>query len=173
MLASQGASYVFYSLYMVEQGFSKTTVGILWSVGVVAEIAIFMYLPRITARFSMHQLWALSFGLTVLRYLIVGWFPQVLAAQVFAQALHMFTFGTFHATAVAVVHARFKGRLQARGQALYTSIAFGLGGAIGGVISGWTWSAWGPAWTFTLSSGLAAAGLLLLWLRPGMLTRPD
>lgn len=173
MLASQGASYVFYSLFMVEQGFSKTTVGLLWSVGVVAEILVFLFLPRIFSRVSLYQLWMLSFGLTVIRYLIVAWLPHLLAAQVLAQALHMFTFGTFHATAMAVVHARFRGRLQARGQALYSSLAFGLGGALGGLVSGWTWSVWGAAWTFTLSSAMAGAGLLLLVLRPGMLVRPE
>jgi PPP family 3-phenylpropionic acid transporter len=171
MIASQGAAFVFYSIYMVEQGFSKTTVGLLWSVGVVAEVVIFMFLPRVLARFDYRTLWVLSFSLTVLRYLIVGWFPSVLAMQVLAQALHMFSFGTYHATALAILHSTFKGKLQTRGQALYTSISFGAGGAVGGMISGWTWTAWGPAWTFTVSSGLALAGLLLILMRPGVLRR--
>lgn len=171
MIASQGASFVFYSIYMVEQGFSKATVGVLWSVGVVAEIIIFLFLPRIFARFSLYQLWLLSFGLTVVRFLIVAWMPSVLALQVFAQALHMFSFGTYHATALAVLHANFKGRLKARGQALYTSLSFGLGGAVGGMLSGWTWQAWGAGWTFTVSSALALAGLALILLRPDVLNR--
>jgi MFS transporter, PPP family, 3-phenylpropionic acid transporter len=171
MIASQGAAFVFYSIYMVEQGYSKTTVGLLWSVGVVAEVLIFMFLPRVFARFDFRTLWVISFSLTVVRYLIVGWFPSVLALQVLAQALHMFSFGTYHATALAVLHSTFKGKLQTRGQALYTSISFGAGGALGGMISGWTWTAWGPAWTFTISSALALAGLLLVLLRPDVLRR--
>jgi MFS transporter, PPP family, 3-phenylpropionic acid transporter len=166
MLASQGASYVFYSIYMVEQGYSKTIVGVLWSIGVIAEITIFLYLPRVFARFTHYQLWVLSFAVTVLRYLVVGWFPQLLGLQVLAQVMHMFTFGTFHATALAVLHANFTGRLQTRGQGLYTSLSFGLGGAIGGLISGYTWTHWGAAWTFTLSSGMALAGLLLVLAKP-------
>jgi PPP family 3-phenylpropionic acid transporter len=169
MMASQGASYVFYSIYMVEQGFSKTTVGVLWSVGVIAEIVIFFYLPLIFQRFSHYQLWILSFGVTVVRYLIVGWFPQAFALQVLAQAMHMFSFGTYHATALAVLHSTFTGRLQARGQALYTSLSFGLGGAVGGLISGYTWTHWGAAWTFTLSSAMALAGLALIMTRPNIL----
>lgn len=171
MIASQGASYVFYSIHMVDQGFSKATVGMLWSVGVLAEILIFFYLPRIFARFSLFQLWLLSFGLTVVRYLIVAWMPSVLAMQVFAQALHMFSFGTYHAAALAVLHSNFRGRLKARGQALYTSLSFGLGGAVGGILSGWTWQAWGPGWTFTFSSAMALAGLALILLRPDVLDR--
>lgn len=166
MIASQGASYVFYSIYMVEQGFSKTVVGMLWSVGVIAEILIFLYLPKVFARFTYYQLWVISFSVTVVRYLIVAWFPQLLALQILAQAMHMCTFGTFHATALAVLHSTFKGRMQGRGQGLYTSLSFGLGGAVGGLISGYTWTHWGPAWTFTLSSAMALAGLLLVILRP-------
>ena len=130
-----------------------------------------MFLPRIFARFTLLQLWLVSFAMTVLRFLVVAWFPSVLALQVFAQCLHMFSFGTFHATALAVLHGNFKGKLQARGQALYTSLSFGLGGAVGGLLSGWTWQAWGPAWTFTLSSALALVGLLLILVRPDMLKR--
>ena len=166
MLASQGASYVFYSIYMVEQGFSKTVVGMLWAIGVIAEILIFLNLPKVFARFSYYQLWVISFAVTVVRYLVVAWFPQVLALQILAQAMHMFTFGTFHATALAVLHHTFKGRLQARGQGLYTSLSFGLGGAAGGLVSGYTWTHWGAAWTFTLSSALALTGLVLVLLRP-------
>ena len=169
MLASQGASYVFYSIYMVEQGFSKAVVGLLWSVGVIAEILVFMQLPRLLARFSHYHLWVLSFALTALRYLVVAWFPEVLALQFFAQALHMFTFGTFHATALAVLHRAFPGRLRTRGQGLYTSVSFGLGGAAGGLASGWTWTHWGPQWTFTVSAALALAGLLVVLARPGAL----
>lgn len=171
MMASQGAAYVFYSIHMVEQGFAKSTVGVLWSLGVVAEIVIFLFLPRIFARYSLYTLWLVSFGMTVLRFLIVAWFPSVLALQVFAQCLHMFSFGTYHATALAVLHHNFRGKLQARGQALYTSLSFGLGGAVGGMASGWTWQSWGPGWTFTLSSVLALAGLVLILVKPEMLAR--
>jgi MFS transporter, PPP family, 3-phenylpropionic acid transporter len=80
-----------------------------------------------------------------------------------AQALHAATFGSFHAAAIGVIHQLFRGRHQARGQALYGSFAFGLGGALGGFASGYAWAGLGPAWTFTLSSVAALAGLLILW----------
>jgi PPP family 3-phenylpropionic acid transporter len=166
MMLSQGASYVFYSIYMVEQGYSKTIVGILWSVGVIAEIVVFLFLPRIFARFSHYQLWMLSFGMTVVRYVLVAWFPEMLALQILAQAMHMFSFGTYHATALAMLHTIFKGKLQARGQALYTSVSFGLGGAAGSLLSGFTWAQWGAAWTFMFSALAALLGLWLVAARP-------
>ena len=161
MMASQSAIFVFYSIYMVDSGHSKSTVGMLWSIGVVAEIAIFLSLPRLNARFSTFQLFSFSFAMTVLRYLLVGWFPASLALQVLAQSMHAFTFGTWHAAAMAMLHQLFPGKFGMRGQALYTSFSFGAGGAMGGVGAGLAWGSIGPAWTFTLMSLFAAMGWVI------------
>jgi len=61
-----------------------------------------------------------------------------------------------------VVHKFFRGRHQARGQAIYGSLAYGVGGAIGGLASGYAWAGLGPALTFTLASACALAGMLLI-----------
>jgi hypothetical protein len=42
MTAAHGALYVFYSIHLVNQGYGKTLVGLLWTLGVVAEIFIFL-----------------------------------------------------------------------------------------------------------------------------------
>jgi PPP family 3-phenylpropionic acid transporter len=82
----------------------------------------------------------------------------------FAQVLHAATFGAFHAASIGYVHKLFRGRLQSRGQAIYGSISFGVGGAIGALASGYAWDLWGPALTFTLAAASALAGMLiLLW----------
>ena len=161
MMASQSAIFVFYSIYMVENGHSKSTVGILWSIGVVAEIAIFLSLPRLNARYAPSALFSFSFAVTAFRYLLVGWFPASLALQVIAQSLHAFTFGTWHAAAMAMLHQLFPAQFGTRGQALYTSFSFGLGGALGGIAAGLAWGAIGPAWMFTAMSVLAVLGWLI------------
>ncbi len=161
MMASQSAVFIFYSLYMAESGHSKSLIGVLWSVGVLAEITIFVLLPRINARFTPYQLFAFSYAMTAVRFLLVGWLPQSFAVQVLAQSLHAFTFGTWHAAAMAMLHQLFPGQFGTRGQALYTSFSFGVGGALGGVAAGFAWGAVGPAWTYSLMSLLAAAGLVI------------
>ncbi len=83
-------------------------------------------------------------------------------ALLFAQVLHAASFGSFHAAAIGVVHRFFPGRHQARGQAIYGSLAFGVGGAIGGFASGYSWEGLGPELTFSLASACALAGLLLI-----------
>lgn len=158
MMASQAAIFIFYSIYMVDSGHSKSTVGILWSTGVVAEIMIFLIVPKLNARFSPQALFSFSFAVTALRYLLIGWFPSSLALQLIAQSFHAFTFGTWHAAAMGMLHRFFPAQFGTRGQALYTSFSFGIGGALGGVMAGIAWSAVGPAWMFTLMSGVVIIG---------------
>ena len=138
----------------------------LWAIGVIAEILIFLNLPKVFARFSYLQLWVISFAVTVVRYLIVAWFPQVLALQILAQAMHMFTFGTFmrpHSrccTTPSKVACKRAGRdctpvCRSAWEARRAALSAAIPGRIGE-----------PAWTFTLSSALALAGLVLVLLRP-------
>jgi PPP family 3-phenylpropionic acid transporter len=160
MAVTHGAYYTFYSIYLVDHGYDKSTVGWLWALGVLCEIGIFLVVPRLFARVSPRQLILASFALAVLRFLMIAWGVGSPWLVWGAQTLHAFTFGTYHAAAVALVHQHFRGRHQARGQALYTSLSYGVGGTVGGLASGLTWDVPGPAWTFTLSAASAA----LAWL---------
>jgi len=162
MSAAHGALYVFYSLHLVAHGYSKSLVGWMWTLGVVAEILVFMGMPRILRAFSLRGILVFSFLATVLRFALIGWGADWLAVLLFAQLLHGATFGAYHAAAVAAVNDWFGGRHQARGQALYGSISFGAGGMIGGLISGYTWEWIGSAWTYSLASLFALVGLFVL-----------
>ena len=42
MLCSHGPYYTFYTIYLEEQGYSSYMIGILWAVGVLAEVIIFL-----------------------------------------------------------------------------------------------------------------------------------
>jgi PPP family 3-phenylpropionic acid transporter len=77
--------------------------------------------------------------------------------------LHAATFGSYHAAAIGVVHRLFRGRHQARGQAIYGSLSFGVGGVLGALASGYSWEHLGPALSYTWAAGCALAGLALLW----------
>ena len=160
MAVTHGPYYTFYSIYLVDYGYDKSTIGWLWAFGVICEIGIFLVVPRIFARVTPRELILASFAAAVLRFLMIAWGVESNWIVWSAQALHAFTFGTYHAAAVALIHHHFRGRHQARGQALYTSLSYGVGGTLGGLGSGLTWEAPGPAWTFTL----AAASAALAWL---------
>ena len=169
MSAAHGALYVFYSLHLVEHGYSKTLVGWMWTLGVIAEIAVFMGMPQLLRAFSLRGILVFSFAAAILRFLLIGWAADSLALLLFAQVLHGATFGAYHAAAVVAVNEWFGSQHQARGQALYGSISFGAGGMIGGVLSGYTWDWIGSAWTYSLGAVFALIGLLVLiggWREP-------
>lgn len=168
MQASHGPYYTFYSIYLNEHGYSKTVIGFLWALGVFCEIGIFMWMHRLQKFISLKAVMLLSFSLATVRWLLIGWFPDSLSILIAAQVLHAVTFGAYHATAVEIVHGFFVGRHQTRGQAIYGSISFGLGGALGSFYAGLTWNQWGPSSVYTIAAVLAAIALICtaIWIKP-------
>jgi PPP family 3-phenylpropionic acid transporter len=169
MSAAHAAMYIFLSIFLVDHGYSKTVVGWLWSLGVMVEIGVFLFMPRLLAAFSPRAILSFSMACAVLRFLMIGWGVAWPVVIVLAQTLHGATFGANHAAAMSAIGSLFKGRHHARGQALYASVSFGAGGMVGGLISGWSWDALGGPLTYTLSSVFALVGLVILrWVRtPG------
>src|SRR5574343_238711 len=164
MSAAHGAFYIFYSIHLDANGYSKTEVGLLWSLGVVAEIVLFMLMARLSARYSLRTILLACFAAAVVRFLMMGWGVESAAIMIFTQLLHGLTFGAYHASAIAAVNQWFPGKAQGRGQALYSSLSFGAGGLLGALVAGNTWADWGAGWAYTLSSGFALAGGLLIWI---------
>lgn len=162
MSCAHGALYVFYSIYLDEHGYSKSLIGVLWTLGVLAEIAVFLWMPLLMRRFTLRTLLLAALAAAVLRFSVIGFMAGSLAWLVVAQLLHGLTFGAFHASSVAALNQWFDARLQARAQALYGSASFGAGGMVGGLASGWMWVPLGGGWAFALSSVFALAGWLLL-----------
>ena len=162
MTAAHGTWYVFFSIHLANAGYSKTMIGALWTVGVLAEIVLFLRLPQLLARFSLRALLLASFGCAMVRFIAIGWGVESLAVVVAAQLLHAFTFGAFHSASVAAVHRLFPGPVQARGQALFSSLCYGVGGMTGSLVAGITWQSLGPALSFGVGSLFALLGAALV-----------
>jgi PPP family 3-phenylpropionic acid transporter len=169
MNLAHGPLYAFYSIYLDAAGYSKTAIGALWSLGVLAEIAVFLAAPWWMKRFGARQVLVACFALAVVRFALIGWGVGSPTLLVVAQLAHAATFGACHMASVALMNRWFAGARQVRGQALYMSVAFGVGGFLGAAASGVAWDTIGPAWTFTAASAAAGAGLLLLVLRAKLL----
>ncbi len=176
--AGHGTYYAFYSIYMEEWGYSKTLIGQLWALGVIAEVLVFLFMHRLLQRFGARRVLLASLLLAALRWLVIGNFADSLLLLGLAQLLHAASFGTFHAAAIHLVHHYFTGRHRGRGQALYSSLSFGAGGAVGSLYSGFLWAKAGPGITFGLSAllSLLAFTVALRWvvdeLDPGGRSQP-
>ena len=162
MVFAHGVYYTFYSIYLVEQGYDKGFVGWLWAIGVICEIGVFFLMPWLMQRFSLKLILVFSFACAILRFLLIGWGVEWVALILFAQVLHAVTYGAHHVAAMMVVHHFFKGKHQAKGQTVYTSVAYGMGGTLGAVLSGYTWEGLGAEITFTISAVSALLGMMLV-----------
>ncbi len=163
---AHGPLYNFYSIHLTDHGYGKTAVGVLWSIGVVAEILLFLVMPRLLKRWHASQIFAASFAFGTLRFVLIGWGADQVWLMVLAQLMHAATFGAYHAAALGMVNTWFPDSMRSRGQALYMSLSFGAGGMIGGIGSGFLWQSVGPGWTLTGSSLVCLLGLVLA-LRSG------
>ena len=161
MCVAHGPLYTFFSIYLADHGYSKAAIGGFWALGVVAEIAVFLGMPRLARRWDLRTILAFSFACAVVRFLMIGWAVDSWPVLALAQLLHAATFGSYHAAALGLVNEHFRDNRRARGQALYMSVSFGAGGMLGGIASGFSWDGIGPALTFSLASVCAAAGLVL------------
>jgi PPP family 3-phenylpropionic acid transporter len=161
MQASHGAYYAFFSIYAADLGYGRSAVGLLWSIGVLAEIGVFLGMPRWLPNFGAVRLFQVSLLLATLRWLLIAFVADHPVMLIFAQLLHAATFGLFHASAIELVHRHFPAALRGRGQALYSSLSFGAGGALGSLAAGYLWKAWPGHWIFALSAFIAGLGFLL------------
>lgn len=167
MQASHGPYYTFYSLYLEAHGYSRGAVGLLWALGVGAEVALYLVLHRIFHRYALELLLVVALAVTTLRWILIGNFVDNVPVVLFAQLLHAASFGLYHAVAIQLIHRYFVGRSQGRGQALYSSLGFGAGGALGSLYSGYMWESAGPTATFLTAAACSATATIiavrLLW----------
>ena len=163
MQMSHGPYYAFFSIYLQDYHYSKSDIGLLWSIGVIAEVLLFLFMHRLLRRWLPAAILRVSLVLAALRWLLIGWFPDEVPVLILAQLLHAASFGSFHASAIHMVHEYFRGRHQGRGQALYASLSFGAGGAVGTFASGIIWEQWGASLAYTMASATALLGAWVVW----------
>ena len=168
MQASHAPFYTFFTIYLESYNYSNAHIGWLWSVGVVLEIIIFLFAYRLLRQYRLISLLIVTLWAAVLRWLLLAAFPDNVALTWVAQSLHAITFGLNHIVMMQLIDQFFQGRYQVRGQALYVSVSFGLGGALGSAVSGYIWSGFGSNALFYACAAfmLVAAVLASLFLRP-------
>ena len=159
--ASHAPFYTFFSIYLESYGYSKTLIGGLWAFGVICEILMFLLIHRLHRSWNPGSILAICFLTAALRWVLVATFPEHLWIIVLTQAMHAITFGAYHATAVLLIHRLFVGEVQHRGQGLYSSLSFGVGGSIGALYSGYLWDSAGPQVTFYIAALLAMFALVV------------
>ena len=167
--AAHGPYYVFFSIYLKQLGYSSSMIGMFWSLGAGAEIIVFILMRRLLKFVSLRRILLVSALLSVLRWLMIAWYADNLWVLLGAQVLHAATFGSAHVTAIHLVQNYFGQHHQGKGQALYSSFSFGLGGMLGGLYSGYAWDAFGGQWVYSIAAVLSALAYIIavIWVGKG------
>ncbi len=159
MIFAHASFYVFYSLYLDQMGYSKGEIGLFWMLGVLAEVIFFYYQSHFFGRFSTKNILLAAYLIAILRFVLMAYWPNLIAL-IIAQLMHAATFGANHSASIKMLQTWFSGPLQARGQALHTTVSYGIGGTVGGLCAGWVWEHWAPEHVF----GVAALSSLIGYL---------
>lgn len=156
--ASHALLYAFASMHWQARGWSLTTIGFLWAVGVAAEIALFRFGTRLMARFGPHRLIALGGAMAVVRFGAMAWDPP-LGLLIPLQLLHAFTFGATYLGMVELA-ARSAGEHRAASAQSLAAWTVNIFMSAASVTAGALWVRMGPE-AFWVSAGLGALGAVL------------
>lgn len=168
---SHGSYYTFFSIHLEQQGYSRLVVGLLWALGVIAEVVLFLIMHRLLQRFSLRGIALTALALTTLRWCLIAGWSDVLGLLIVAQLMHAASYGAMHAMSIQFIHLHFGPTHQARGQALYGGLSFGAGGAIGAWLSGVLVDWHGTSAAFWGSAVAIGLGLVVAYL--GLRPRPE
>ncbi|MGI9294841.1 MAG: MFS transporter, partial [Pseudomonadales bacterium] len=158
--------YTFFSLHLEKLGYDTAMIGMLWSLGVAAEVLLFMRVSDLFLRFSLRRILLASLAITALRWFLIAKFSDHLLILLLAQLMHAASFGSFHAVAIEYVRRFFRSGNHGRGQAFYSSVSFGAGGATGALMAGFFLSI-SPAASFIAAAVAAIVAILIVayWIK--------
>lgn len=156
--------YTFGTLHWRSEGISNATIGVLWAIGVAAEIVLFFYSGAVMKRLGAVTLLNIGGAAAVLRWLVMAFDPP-LVVLLPLQLLHGATYGAAHLGAIHFIARAVPEGQAGTAQALYATITAGIGMGGAMLLSGQVYDAWGGR-TYLLMAAMSAAALLAgLWLR--------
>lgn len=157
--ATHAAVYAFSSLHWRSIGFSGETVGWLWAVAVLAEIAVFLVGGRIAASGLVGLRWiAIAAIAAALRFGVMSADPG-LGVTVLLQLLHGITFGCMHLGTLAALSALSPGARRAAAQGRLVAVSALVMG-LATILSGYLYRLFGPG-VFLAMVPIALLGLIL------------
>jgi len=173
--ASHGVFYGFGTIAWRRLGFDDTAIGLLWTIGVVAEIALFWVAGRL-GRFGGAPFLLTLAGIGVLLRWPLTALADTVAVTAALQVLHALTFGAAHLGAMRFLQDNAPPGLEATAQALYYALVTGVLMGLCMPVAGLLFDRWGMGAYHAMGAlGLVtlAATALLVRLGPAPILRPD
>jgi PPP family 3-phenylpropionic acid transporter len=156
--ASHAVFYLFGVLHWRAQGFSALAIGVLWAIGVLAEIALFWVSRALASRIGPVELMLLGGGAAILRWILTGLDPPF-TALLALQLLHALTYAASHLGAMHWIAIGVPEQQQGTAQALLNTFTAGIAMSGAMLCAGALYGTFGGA-TYMSMAALAAAGVL-------------
>jgi PPP family 3-phenylpropionic acid transporter len=146
-----------------ELGIDATTISVLWSESVAAEVLVFFLIgPRLLTRLGPSGAMMIAAAAGVLRWSVMA---ETTQAPVLAllEPLHGFTFALLHLACMRLIAQIVPSRMAGTGQALYGLVGVGGATALLTVLSGWLYARFGAGgfWAMAL---LCLTALPAIWM---------
>ena len=123
--ASHALYYAFGTLHWRAQGFADGTIGALWALGVIAEIALFAASAPILAKWGAGRLLLAAGAAAAVRWGLMAFDPPLWATAML-QCLHAMSFGAAHLAAIYFLSQAVPEDRGATAQGLYAAVVAGL-----------------------------------------------
>jgi MFS transporter, PPP family, 3-phenylpropionic acid transporter len=156
--ASHAVLYGFVTLQWTMKGLDGTTIGLLWAIGVVAEIGLFAVSGRVIAKVGAVEMILLGGAGAVLRWTAMAFDPPAILLPLL-QCLHCLSFGATHLGAMDVLSQLAHRQGGATAQGDFSAVQGGTFAAAMGV-SGILVTAFGSAAYFAMAA-IAAVGFAI------------
>ncbi len=165
--SSHQAVYIFGTLHWRAIGIESPTIGALWAVGVVAEVALFAFGAKLLTRLGPARMLLLAALAGLIRWPILA-LATSLPVLFAAQMLHALTFGATHLAAMAFIAQAVPHRLGATAQSLHGTVALGLAFVVvarylGGLFAAEGGGVFYAMAALSLAGGIAALVLMRCW----------
>ena len=136
---SFGPYYGFFALFLNDAGYSGLAVGLIISIGVVAEVVAFIFMGTVFRHFSLKSLLVFSIGISGVRWILTPIVVDSVLLLCLIQLLHAASFAIYHSASMEFISRHFPQAQQSRGQGIYLGGVYGIGGAIGAYLTGVLW----------------------------------
>lgn len=150
--------YYFSELHWSALGYRSDLIGILWTVGVLAEIGLLLIGRRLCARFGAVRLIAMGAVAAAIRWPLTGLSPP-LWGLVMLQLLHAFTFATTYLGSVEFIRRAVPENLINTSMTLVSTIGIGAITGIAAMAAGFVFQPDAPFAAYAMMGGMGLAAL--------------
>ncbi len=157
---TMGSVNYFFSLYLDGLGAGEDVIGLAWSLAALSEIPVMAFSGLFLKRLGSNGLLRISFLTYAFRWLIYS-FIYLPVWVLVVQVLHGLSFAAFLVGGVTFVNEKTPEGLSTTAQAIFNTVAFGIGPIAGSLVGGYFYDTVGMMALFRVLSIVALVGLVV------------